>query len=102
MVLFTHALNATSTFIYAFENLNSNHIFIYALPNNFHVWRSFYQGCARDDNCVIRDLQKLTDDTRYNDFDISEDTLKETFTNLILAGSSNVLSKVKSITPYLD
>lgn len=34
---------------------------------------------------VISDLRQLAKDTRYNQY-ISESTLKETFTNLILAG----------------
>ncbi|XP_045191616.1 steroid 17-alpha-hydroxylase/17,20 lyase-like [Mercenaria mercenaria] len=36
---------------------------------------------------VISDLQKLARDPRYSEFDMSESTLKETFTNLILAGT---------------
>ncbi|WAR13363.1 CP1A1-like protein [Mya arenaria] len=68
------------------------------LRNQF--WADHQHNCdsahesAKTDNCVVRDLQRLARDPNNSEFDISEDTLKETFTNLILAGTDTTTTAV--------
>ncbi|XP_060567337.1 steroid 17-alpha-hydroxylase/17,20 lyase-like [Ruditapes philippinarum] len=56
------------------------------LRNQFWLDHNCSKTESRQES-VISDLQKLQGDTRYKEYDVSESTLKETFTNLILAGT---------------
>lgn len=58
------------------------------LRNKF--WIDHKTNGVKDEShldCVISDLQKLASNKRYAEFTLTESTFKETFTNLILAGT---------------
>ena len=47
----------------------------------------FLFQCDSQSKCVIAELQNISKEDKNSDYDISEFTLKETFTNLMLAGN---------------
>ena len=46
---------------------------------------------------IISDIQERSQQPQYKELDVTETTMKETFTNLILAGMSHRLGQCKNI-----
>lgn len=69
------------------------------LRNRFWMEHNNNENESHRDS-VVSDLKKLSKDFRYNEF-ITESTLKETFTNLILAGTDTTTTALACLLLFL-